>query len=120
MRPVSPAERADLARGRELLGIGPGNLAGLQGARTREQAAAVLAAFQAEIKRRWRDLAIQLHPDHGGSADDFRCAKKAADWAAGLRIQPVRPRPMRVYVVQTVVVTFNGGTGSAATNTTVW
>ena len=34
-------------------------------------------ATPTEVKARWRALAIQHHPDHGGDADDFNALRAA-------------------------------------------
>ena|SRR5690606_15929118 len=40
-----------------------------------------IAAGVEEVKTRYRSLAKQLHPDAGGSAEDFQALKRAAEQA---------------------------------------
>ncbi len=50
-------------------------------------------ATLAEVRKAFRQLALETHPDHGGNADDFRAVQDAYErLVAKLARRPERPR----------------------------
>lgn len=81
----------------------------------------LLKAFKIEAEARYRDLAFECHPDHGGDEERMQEINAAWDIVKILDVRP-RPRPQPVCNIRVVVynsgtsATWNGGTGYTTTD----
>lgn len=106
------------------LGVTEAALSGLMGHQI-EEARKRLDALKADVKKRYRELAFQLHPDRNAGDDtEFKKLSGAwlmlEPWLAALEIRPQPPAPPPMIIIQ-----FGGfqgaqtgfSTGSATTST---
>lgn len=63
-----------------------------------EEAQARLDALKAEAERTWKELAMEAHPDRGGSTEEMQELNAARDLIVKLHIERPQPRPQVVFV----------------------
>lgn len=79
-------------------------------------AIAGLPGFKKSVKRQYRRLALQYHPDKNNGCDKrMKEINAVVDLLLQLRIEPPRPQPIRI-VFQS---SGGGGTSATSTSTTV-
>jgi hypothetical protein len=147
MTPMDQAERQRLEKGLQALGVTPEDFNTVQRQPTYELACAKLEEVKEKVRKAYKRLAFELHPDRTGNdiekTELFKAVGQVKADIESLNINPPRPPPMMApmsVMIPVVVVQYHGvgrpptghpaanggvrqwgqGTGSATTVTTSW
>jgi hypothetical protein len=114
--------QAQVAEAFRHLGVTPGDLMGIRSSKSLPEAQGRLKALQERVKKRWKQLAFELHPDRtqGDKVKEqlFKLLAGVVNKIEEAKIQPPRPRmrPMAVRFVQQPIYTST----SSSTSTSTW
>ena len=114
-----PLTQADLARWLTLLGFTTEYIRQKLRARSYEEAVQRWAELKEDIRKQWRKMAFELHPDRNGGDDKkFKEVKEAYDMLQ--KVEPTRQPPpaRRPMGPRMVVIRMSGGGFNTSTNAT--
>lgn len=141
---MKPEDRQRIERGLRALGISSGDFQAIRTATTLEVAQATLEAVKVKVRKAYKKLALDLHPDRTNGdpekTDLFRVVTSVKNDIEALTIDRALPPPPPQPMVPVIVIQYNGvgrpppghpaanggvrqwrhGAGSATTTVTMW